>query len=150
MSTAITGKDVVSIGTIPRLSDFADGDVGVLEFEGDLFDATVGHDSAIFSEMATGKAATLTLRLVAGSANDTYLFGEMNRFKLDSPSYVLLNAEITQRVGDGLGKITHVIYLLSKGAIKKVPTHTTSTEGNTAAGIHEWTIWFARGDVSVE
>ncbi len=143
----LTGKDIIGFGAIPVFTDLADGDVGVLEMESDIHEPKKGFDGeGILAYNAAGETATLTLRVLAGSENDKYLNGEFARYKLnpDDPS-VLQNGKVVKKTG-----ANKVKYTLTGGAIKKLPSSTTSVEGNMETGVAEWTIFFFNVDRSIK
>jgi len=151
MSVSLTGGDTISIGSrggAPRiLVDVADGDTGVLDFPNNLVEAKVGKNgNTIFAYNSTGATGTITVRVLRGSADDKFLNGEMNRYKLDPSAYTLLDGEVIKRIGDGLGNITNDVYIMSGGIIQKMPAAKENVEGDTEQAVVTWQIIFANSD----
>lgn len=147
----LTGNDVISIGLRPSLADFADGDVGVLDFSDNIAEGKLGKNgNGIVTSNSTGSSATLTLRLLSGSSDDKYFNGEMNKYKNDPPGYTLLSGRITQRVGDGTSTVNYVVYTLSGGFVQKQPNFTSNVEGDTNTSVTEYTLFFLKADRSVQ
>lgn len=74
-SYALTGHDVIILNDIP-LKDFADGDIGTLEVNNDLFAMQTGKNgNTIFAYDEAGRNATLTLRVLMSSGDDKRLNG---------------------------------------------------------------------------
>jgi len=154
MSVSLTGSDIIQIGStggsLRTLADLADGDTGVLDFGNNLVEGKVGKNgNTIYSFNSTGKQATLTLRVVRGSADDKYFNAEMNLYLRDRAAYPLLTGEFVKRAGDGLGNVTADVYAMNGGIIQKMPNVKENVEGDTEASITEWVIFFANVDRSL-
>ena len=151
MSVALTGKDTIAIGSrglAPRIfADLADGDTGVLDFPNNLVEAKTGKNgNTIYAFNSTGVVGTMTLRVLRGSADDKYLNGEMNRYKLDPAAYTLIDGEIVKRVGDGIGNVSHDVYSLDGGIVQKMPNVKENVEGDTEQAVTIWQVIFANSD----
>lgn len=154
MSVSLTGNSIIQIGSrggvLRQFADFADGDVGVLDFPNNVVEGKVGKNSnVIFSFNATGKTATLTLRLIRGSADDKYLNSQLADYLADPAGYVLMDGEIVQRSGDGAGNVTNDVYKISAGIVQKFPQVRENVEGDTEASVAIWTLFFANNDRSL-
>lgn len=154
MSVSLTGSDVIQIGSsganLRTLADLADGDTGMLDFGNNIVEGKVGKNgNTIFSFNSTGKSATLTLRLIRGSADDKFLNSEMNLYLRDRAAYPLLDGEFVKRAGDGQGNVTADVYSMNAGVIQKYPNVKENVEGDTEASITEWVIFFANVDRSL-
>lgn len=138
-ATAITGKDTLTLnGHV--FHDFADGDCGKLVYDEDLTKLKVGKDgNAVFGQNQQGRAATLTMRMILGGADDKYLNGLLASY-LSSPSdYVLDLGSLFKRVGDGAGNTASVVYQLIGGVPKKQPEVKINTDGDPEQAVSEWT-----------
>jgi hypothetical protein len=145
-SVSLTGKDSFLLDA-RILSDFADGDVGALEFSNDIATVKTGKNgNSIYAFNAQGATCTLTLRIIRGSGDDKYLNGRFYEYKNDPPSFVLLACQITKRAGDGEGNITSDTYTLSGGIITKPPAVKENTDGDTEQAVAIWTITFTNSD----
>ena len=71
MSTyALTGNDTVILNE-RVIKDMADGSIVEISYQNDRVGITTGNnDNTIFAEDSTGSNATLTLRVIRGSADD--------------------------------------------------------------------------------
>ncbi len=148
---ALTGKDIISIGIYPHIGGLADGDSAVLSFDNSLMEGKLGKNgNGMIVPNSMGSSATLTLRLLKGSNGDKYLNGEMNKYKLQTASYVLLSGRITHIVGDGEANLSSEVYTLSGGCVQKQPGLTSSQEGNTEVAVVEWTLFFLRVERSIQ
>lgn len=151
MSVALTGKDTIAIGSrglAPRIfADLADGDTGVLDFPNNLVEAKTGKNgNTIYAFNSTGVVCTMTIRVLRGSADDKYLNGEMNRYKIDPAAFTLIDGEIVKRVGDGEGNVTHDVYSLDGGIVQKMPNVKENVEGDTEQAVTVWQVIFANSD----
>ena len=154
MSVALTGKDTVSIGpgtgTLRIFSDFADGDVVNLDFPNNLVEAKTGKNgNTIYALNTTGKVATVTARVLRGSADDKFLNAQMNEYLLDPAAYYLLEGEFIKRIGDGLGNVSADVYRLSGGIVQKLPNARDNVEGDTETSVSIWQMVFANADRSI-
>ena len=153
-AVALTGADTVSLGpagaALRIFSDFADGDVNVLDFPNNLVEAKTGkNQNTIFAFNATGKVCTLEMRVLRASTDDKYMNAEMNAYLLDPPSYVLLEGEFIKRVGDGQGNISNDIYRVTGGTIQKFPNAKDNVEGDTESAVTIWKVIFANTDRAI-
>lgn len=151
MSTALTGKDTISVGTrglSPRVfADLADGDTAMLDFPNNLTAKKTGKNgNTIYAFNSTGVLCTLTLRVIRGSDDDKFLNGELNAYKEDPAGYTLLDGNIVKRIGDGEGNITSDVYILNGGTIQKYPTVKENVEGDTEQAVTIWQIEFANSN----
>ena len=147
-SYALTGADVVILNDIP-LKDFADGDIGTLEFGNDLFALQTGKNgNSIFAYDEAGRNATLTVRLLMSSKDDKRLNGLVPEHE-NFAGTVLLNGSVVKMIGDGTGKISYNTYLLKGGLIQKKPNMTSNVNGETNQAVVEYVIQFADAERSI-
>ena len=154
MSVALTGKDTVSIGPglgfLRIFSDFADGDVINIDFPNNLVEAKTGKNgNTIYALNTTGKVATVTARVLRGSADDKFLNAQMNEYLLDPAAYSLLEGEFIKRIGDGQGNVNADVYRLSGGMVQKLPNARDNVEGDTETSVSIWQLIFANADRSI-
>ncbi len=144
-AVSLTGNDTTLIDS-QIITDLGDGDVGVLEFPDDLVGIKVGKNgNTLYSFNASGLRVVLTLRVIAGSADDKYLNSRLAQQINDFPSFVLMSGEFIKRVGDGAGNISSVTYVCQGGVVQKVPVSKENVEGNNDQAIAEWKIVFGNG-----
>lgn len=147
-SYALTGSDTIIINDIP-LKDFADGDIGTLEFSNDLFALSTGKNgNSIFAYDEAGRNATLTVRVLMSSNDDKRLNGLVPHHE-GFASTVLLNGSVVKMIGDGLGNISYNTYLLKGGLIQRKPNVSSNVNGETTQAIVEYVIQFADAERSI-
>lgn len=146
MKVSLTGNDTINVGGVV-LSDFADEDVGVLEFPDELVNMKVGKNgNTIYAVNYSGLASKLTIRLLRGSDDDKFLNGQLQDFKADPASYVLMNGQVIKRVGDGQGNVSNDTYVVGGGVVSRVPGATSNTSGNTDQSVVVYEIKFGNSD----
>ena len=147
-SYALTGQDVIILNDIP-LKDFADGDIGSLEINNDLFSMQTGKNgNTIFAYDESGRNATLTVRVLMSSNDDKRLNGLVPKTE-GFASTVLMNGSVVKMVGDGAGNISYNTYLLQGGLISRNPNMTSNVNGETGQAVCEYTIQFANAERSI-
>lgn len=148
-AVAMTGDDVVIINN-RNLNDFADGDIAVLDFEGDIAAVKKGKNgNAIYALNTAGLVATLVLKLVRGGADDQFLNGLQASQNNNFAGFTLMIGEMIKKIGDGSSNITNDTYILSGGVfIKGIPAK-SNVEGDTAQNIAEYRIRFSNAPRTV-
>ena len=147
-SYALTGQDVIILNDIP-LKDFADGDIGTLEVNNDLFSMQTGKNgNTIFAYDEAGRNATLTVRVLMSSGDDKRLNGLVPKTE-GFAGTILINGSVVKMVGDGEGHISYNTYLLKGGMIQRNPNMSSNVNGETAQAVVEYTIQFANAERSI-
>lgn len=145
MSVSLTGSDVAIVDS-RILSDFADGDVVAIEFPNNLAEGKTGKGgNAIFAANASGRNATVTVRVLRGSADDRYLTARAQEYINDPAAFVMMAAEFTKRAGDGAGNVTSDVYSFTGGVPQKIPGTKENVEGDTEQAVSIHTFFFAGG-----
>ena len=140
---ALTGKDTITINNIP-LNDFADGDIGTVDIPNDIFTIQTGKDgNTIFALDESGSNATLTVRLIASSADDKRLNGLIPQSE-NFASTVLLTGSLVKMIGDGQGNISLNSYVFAGGMVQKLPNLKTNVNGDVSQAVIEYSIKFAK------
>lgn len=140
---ALTGKDTITINNIP-LNDFADGDIGTVDIPNDIFTLQTGKDgNTIFALDESGSNATLTVRLIASSADDKRLNGLIPQSE-NFASTVLLTGSLVKMIGDGQGNISLNSYVFAGGMVQKNPNLKTNVNGDVSQAVFEYSIKFAK------
>ncbi len=140
---ALTGKDTIVINNIP-LTDFADGDIGTVDLPNNIFEMQTGKDgNTIFALDESGSNATLTVRLIASSADDKRLNGLIPNAE-NFASTVVLTGSLVKMIGDGQGNVSLNSYVMAGGMIQKLPNLKTNVNGDTSQAVVEYTIRFAK------
>jgi len=153
MTVAVTGNDTIVIndGTGDRsIVDFANADNIVATFPNELVNMTVGKNgNAIYAFNQTGRIIEAELRLLTGSPDDKYLNSALIRIKTDLPSFILLTANFTKRIGDGLGNVGNAVYSMEGGVIYQQVDAKENSEGDTDNAVSVYRLRFANGDKSI-
>jgi hypothetical protein len=141
-SIVIIGQDIIKInGRI--ISSLADGDAGVLAYNGNLVTIKTGlNGNSIYAFNEGGRQCTLALKLVRGSADDCFLNRLFALMKADFSSFTLLTGEIVKRFGDGNGNVIEETYILSGGVFAKEVDVKTNTSGGADQPVVTWTFMF--------
>ena len=147
-SYALTGSDTIIINDVP-LKNFADGDIGTLEIQNDLFALSTGKNgNSIFAYDEAGRNATLTVRILMSSNDDKRLNGLVPEHE-NFASTILINGSVVKMIGDGQGNISYNTYLLKGGMVQRKPNMSSNVNGETAQAIVEYTIQFADAERSI-
>lgn len=143
---ALTGNDTVILNE-RVIKDMADGSIVEIAYPNDRVAITTGkNDNTVYAEDRTGSNATLTLRVIRGSADDRWLNGLSIQQNRDLPSFTLLRGAFTKRVGDGYGSISYDNYVLIGGVFTKYPETQENLQGETEQGSTVYTITFAKAE----
>lgn len=133
------------------LVDFADADVTVVEFPNDLADSKTGKNgNGIISRNRQGDNATLTLRLLRGSSDDSFLQGLLNSALNNWTGQTLLTGEFVKQLGDGQGNVARDVYTFSGGFFSKKVNGKENVEGQTDQGASIYTIKFIDVERSIQ
>ena len=112
---SLVGNEIINLND-NLISDLAEGTVATLTFDDDIASLATGKNgNTIYTLNESGKAATLTLRVLRGTENDIYLNSLMVLLETDLPSFPLIYGEIIKRIGDGQGVVKKDTYVLSGG-----------------------------------
>lgn len=143
-SFALSGSDSITI--LDRvLADSGDGDFATLEFEGEVATVKRGKNgNVIFGKNEGGNVATLTLRILRGSADDKFFNGLFSQQQAGFASFILLNGELVKQMGDGQGKITSDTYVVSSGVFLKPVNAKSNADGDTEQSLAIWTLKFGK------
>lgn len=141
-SVSLTGSDVAVInGRI--FHDVADGDFAKLEFDTDIANMKVSKDgNTIYALNETGRLVKTTLRLLIGSADDTFLNSLLQQMLNDFAGFTLMTGSFTKRVGDGKGNAANVVYSMSGGIIKRYPSAKSNAEGDVEQSVAVYELMF--------
>lgn len=147
--TSLTGKDTIIIaGRV--LNDFADGDTCKLEYPNDLTVMKTGKNgNTIYAFNYSGLQVTVELRLLLGGSDDNFLNALMSNLIQNPPAFVLMTGEFIKNIGDGLGNITPVSYLLSGGSFKKQIPAMENADGDTNQAIAVYSLQFSNAPRAV-
>lgn len=151
MTVSMTGQDTIILGQnglAPRIMrDLADGDTATLELPNDIVAVKTGKNgNSLYAYNATGKQATVNVRVIRGSADDKYLNARYNEYLNDRAAFPLIEGEFVKRVGDGTGNVIADTYNLSGGIIQKLPAVKENVEGDTEQSVAMWPILFTNTD----
>lgn len=149
-SVSLTGKDTIQIDA-RILNDLADGDSVTLTFPNDIAAVkTSKNGNTIFALNNTGLQAEVSVRVLAGSADDKYLNSRMAEMLIDFSKFVLISGAFVKRVGDGAGVLSSVIYQCAGGVFKRQVEGKTNAEGDTSQSVVVYTLAFGNAGRSIQ
>lgn len=146
---SLFGSDTIKIGE-RILSDFGKGEVAKVSFPTELATVTTGKNgNAIFVQNASGFQAELEVRVIRGSGDDKALQSLLTSYRSNSTGYVLQNAELAKKIGDGSGKVASDTYVLTGGIPTKQVEVVSNVEGDAEQAISVYTWVFATSDRAI-
>ena len=149
MNVSLTGNDTIIIGG-QIITDFASGIVGEIKFPNDIVQVQRGKNgNTIYALNNQGFQSELTLRILLGYQNDTFLNAQMVNMKANFAGFTLLNGIFIKNVGDGIGNIHPVTYIMSGGVPKRQPDAKSVAEGDPTQSLVEWMFIFGNNDRAI-
>ncbi len=146
---SLTGNDTLVLNE-RVIKGYTDNSTIEIAFQNDRVGVSTGKDgNTVFATNEQGWNATLTLRIIRGSADDKWLNGLSVQQGQDLPSFTLFNGAFSKRVGNGFGKVTYDTYTLLGGAFSKYVDTQENLVGDTEQGTTVYTITFAQVKRSV-
>lgn len=140
--SALTGKDTIQIGDLV-LANFADGDVANFTYPNELVTPKTGKNgNSIYAFNETGKQVDVVLRVVKASKDDKDLNSLKVAMESDFPSFALLDATFTKRVGDGAGNVSNDVLTVSGGVFTKGIDGKDNAEGDTEQAVAVYNLKF--------
>lgn len=145
---ALMGADSIIIGG-QVMECLGHGEVAKITYPTELATIKTGKNgNTIYVQNASGFQTVMTIKLIRGSFDDTFLNTQLITSRSNPTAYVLLSAELTKKIGDGLGNVSGDKYYLTGGMITKQVEVTSNVEGDVEQALVEYTITFARTDRS--
>lgn len=142
---SLTGNDTFTLDTYGPLTEMADGSIVSIEFGNAKTGHTTGKNgNTVFATDKQGENAAVTLRIMAGGKDDTYLNGRSIDQDRDLPTFPLLTGTFSKRVGDGTGKVKFINYNLLGGVFENNVDTQENLQGETEQGIAIYRLWFAQ------
>lgn len=146
---ALTGNDTLTIDN-RVFKDFGNGTTITITFPNEKTGENTGKNgNTVFSTNTQGKNVNVELRILAGSSDDTYLNGRLIGQDRDLPTFILLNATFSKRIGDGNGNVKYINYNLQGGTFKNGIDGSENLEGETDQGIAVYKLFFAEGERAI-
>lgn len=140
----LTGTDTITING-RNITDLANNDVIVVEYPNEIAGLTTGKDgNTIFMDSPQGRNANVTLRLILGSEDDSFLSLLEDGQDNDFSSFALLTAKFTKRLGDGKGNIKKMTWDLDGGVFVKRQDGRDNTDLEAEQGVVIYNLRFAR------
>lgn len=125
-------------------NDLADDDVSAITFPTDIVQVKTGkNQNTIYAKDEKGNNATMTLRLMRGSADDNFLQSIYNVAQQDFVAQRLATGQFVKRLGDGDGNVRSDVYSLQGGIITRQPDGKENAAGDTQQGVAIWNFTFA-------
>jgi hypothetical protein len=148
-SLSLVGNDTIKIGD-RLLADFGPGEVAKISYATELATVKTGKNgNTIFVQNASGFQASLEVKVIRGSADDKALQTFLTSYRSDPVLYVVQNAELVKKLGDGAGKVTADTYVLTGGIPTKQVEAVVNVEGDTEQAISVYTWVFATSDRAI-
>jgi hypothetical protein len=145
---SLPANDDIIINDIP-LSYFGTGTIGQLEIPNDLVNVDVGkNNNGIYALNSSGRMATLTVSVLAGSPDDRRLNGMIPNLE-EFESTVLATGAVIKKIGDGAGAIRYITYQLAGGIVSKIPQVISAVDGNIEQALVEYKIVFGNNSRAI-
>lgn len=146
---SLLGSDTIKIGE-RILSDFGSGEVAKISYATELATVKTGKNgNTIFVQNASGFQAMLEVKVIRGSADDKALQSILTSYRSNPTAFVLQNAELAKKIGDGTGVVSSDTYVLTGGIPTKQVEVTSNVEGDTEQGLSAYTFVFAVSDRAI-
>ena len=140
---SLLGNDTIQIND-RVLSDFGSGEVAKVSYPTELATVKTGKNgNTIFVQNASGFQASLEVKVIRGSADDKAMNSLLTQYRTDPVAFVLINAQLAKKIGDGAGKIAADTYVLTGGVPTKQVEVTSNVEGDTEQAISAYTFVFS-------
>jgi hypothetical protein len=149
-AVSLTGSDTAQIdGNV--ISTLADGIPFDVTFPNNLATLKAGKEgNSIFAKNEMGRIADVTLRLLLGGVDDTYLLGRMQQWIQSESTFELLTGVFVKHVGDGNGNVVSKVYQCSGGIFVKQQEVKTSAEGDSEQSVSVYMLQFANCQISIQ
>lgn len=144
-SVSLNGDDTLIING-RFLRDFGDGDVAVAEFPNDIMKVKIGKNgNAIFALDNMGRLCRLSpLKVLRGSPDDIFLNDLLQGMIQDPTGFVLMDGQLTKRIGLGDGSNIEDIYALAGGVFDKQVGAKSNVEGDTEQALSSYSLVFTQ------
>lgn len=146
---SLFGSDTIKIGD-RLLADFGYGEVAKITYPTELATVKTGKNgNTIYVQNASGFQASLELKVIRGSADDKFLQSLLTLYRSEPTLFVLQNAELVKKIGDGAGAALSDTYILTGGIPTKQVEVVSNVEGDTEQGLSVYTWVFATSDRAI-
>jgi hypothetical protein len=143
---SLIGSDTIKLGD-RLLADFGHGEVAKITYPTELATVKTGKNgNTIYVQNASGFQAVLELKIIRGSADDKALQSLLTLYRSEPTLFVLQNAELTKKLGDGTGKAQSDTIILTGGIPTKQVEMVSNVEGDVEQGLSVYTWVFATSD----
>ena len=143
---SVLGEDTIKIGD-RILNDFGHGEITKITYSTELATVKTGKNgNTIFVQNASGFQATMELKVLRGSADDKFLQSLLTLYRSTPTTFILQNAEIVKKIGDGKGVTLADTYILTGGVPSKQVEAVVNVEGDVEQAISVYTYIFATSD----
>ena len=146
---SLLGDDAIELSG-QKITDFGSGEVGKVTYPSELATVKTGKNgNTIYVQNASGFQATLELKVIRGSKDDKLLNSFLKTYRENPVSYVLNDASISKKIGNGQGVVTADTYTLTGGIPTKQVEVTVNTEGDIEQAISAYTWVFSVSERSL-
>jgi hypothetical protein len=143
---SVLGDDTIKIGE-RILNDFGHGEIAKISYSTELATVKTGKNgNTIFVQNASGFQATMELKVLRGSSDDKFLQSLLTLYRSTPTTFVLQNAEIVKKIGDGKGVTLADTYILTGGIPSKQVEAVVNVEGDVEQALAVYTYIFATSD----
>jgi hypothetical protein len=134
MKWTLTSKDTLVINGA-QILDLGDKTVVDIEIPDTLVELTIAKNgNAIFASKKMGQKVRMSIRGLLGGDIHTQFVQTVNQWVANPPATLLWNGSFVKNLGDGLGNIKHVSFVLSGGLPEKLSGLLENVEGDTQQG----------------
>lgn len=141
---ALSGNDTTILNN-RVLNNLADGDCVMLSFPNEIATVKVGKNgNAMFGLNQMGQIAEVKIRVIRGSADDSYLNNLIVQQNANFAGTVLNVGEFIKKIGDGAGNITNDTYVMSGGVNSKNIEGKSNQEGDATQSVSEYNLRFSK------
>jgi hypothetical protein len=146
---SLLGSDAIQLGG-QNITDFGAGEVGKVTYPSELATVKTGKNgNTIYVQNASGFQATLELKVIRGGKDDKALNTFLKNYRENPTAFVLKDAVISKKIGDGSGNVTADTYTLTGGVPTKQVEVTVNTEGDIEQAISSYTWVFSVSERSL-
>lgn len=142
-SVSLSGDDTFTINNYV-FADLADGNVVDLTFPNDIATVKTGKNgNSIYGFNAMGKQSQAVIRVLRGSADDSFLNGLLSAQQANFSGTTLMIGQFVKKIGYGNGNITSDTYIMGGGVFSKQVEGKSNTDGDSDQSVAVYTLKFA-------
>lgn len=141
-TVSMSGNDTINLNN-RILTGLADDNVVELTFPNEIANVKTGKNgNSIYGLNETGKQCEVKIRVIRASSDDKFLNSLLTLQNANFAGFPLMIGEFIKKVGDGTGKITSDIYVMSGGVFTKFVEGKSNVAGDTEQSVSIYMIKF--------